>query len=178
MGIKELHKKAMAGDRVAMSELADAYYKLGEKKNRNKSPIDVISTKYASLSRYWREASHKTTLPSEEDSVSYVTGNCYQLHPHTAYVKYSNIGDCYVATCVYGSYDCPQVWTLRRFRDNSLDHSWFGKRFIQAYYSVSPFIVKVFGSKRWFNRVCKSALNKFVTKLQNKGVDSSPYSDY
>ena len=25
---------------------------------------------------------------------------------------------CYVATCVYGSYDCPEVWVLRRFRDN------------------------------------------------------------
>lgn len=23
---------------------------------------------------------------------------------------------CYIATCVYGSYDCPQVWILRRFR--------------------------------------------------------------
>ena len=28
---------------------------------------------------------------------------------------------CYIATCVYGSYDCPQVQTLRRFRD---DTSW------------------------------------------------------
>ena len=26
-------------------------------------------------------------------------------------------GGCYVATAVYGSYDCPQVWTLRRYRD-------------------------------------------------------------
>ena len=26
-------------------------------------------------------------------------------------------GPCYVATAVYGSYDCPEVWTLRRFRD-------------------------------------------------------------
>lgn len=24
---------------------------------------------------------------------------------------------CYIATSVYGSYDCPEVWTLRRFRD-------------------------------------------------------------
>ena len=24
---------------------------------------------------------------------------------------------CYIATCVYGSYDCPQVWILRRYRD-------------------------------------------------------------
>lgn len=32
----------------------------------------------------------------------------------------SNNG-CYIATCVYGSYDCPQVWILRRFRDDILD---------------------------------------------------------
>ena len=24
-------------------------------------------------------------------------------------------GGCYIATAVYGSYDCPQVWTLQRF---------------------------------------------------------------
>ena len=27
---------------------------------------------------------------------------------------------CYVATAVYGSYDCPEIWTLRRFRDKVL----------------------------------------------------------
>ena len=34
--------------------------------------------------------------------------------------NHSDSQGCYVATCVYGSYDCPQVWTLRRFRDNTL----------------------------------------------------------
>ncbi len=29
-------------------------------------------------------------------------------------------GACYVAACVYVSYDCPQVWTLRPFRDAGL----------------------------------------------------------
>ncbi|MFR9028073.1 MAG: DUF2726 domain-containing protein [Clostridium sp.] len=28
---------------------------------------------------------------------------------------------CYIATAVYGSYDCPQVWVLRRFRDQILE---------------------------------------------------------
>ena len=28
----------------------------------------------------------------------------------------TKIGACYIATAVYGSYDCPQVWVLRRFR--------------------------------------------------------------
>ena len=27
---------------------------------------------------------------------------------------------CYIATCVYGSYDCSPVWILRRFRDSFL----------------------------------------------------------
>lgn len=38
-------------------------------------------------------------------------------------------GGCYIATFVYGSYDCSQVWTLRRFRDNTLDETWYGRFF-------------------------------------------------
>jgi hypothetical protein len=86
-------------------------------------------------------------------------------------------GGCYVATCVYGSYDCPEVWTLRRFRDGKLSASWFGRRFIRIYYAVCPKIIKLFGNKKWFNNFWKPILNKFVCKLQNSGIDSSPYSD-
>ena len=35
--------------------------------------------------------------------------------------KVQNENGCYIATCVYGSYDCPQVLTLRRFRDYESD---------------------------------------------------------
>jgi len=84
---------------------------------------------------------------------------------------------CYVATCVYGSYDCPEVWTLRRFRDNILSDLWFGRGFIQVYYSVSPKIVELFGNTKWFNRLWKLILDRFVRKLQNKGIDDSPYSN-
>ena len=79
-------------------------------------------------------------------------------------------GGCYVATCVYGSYDCPEVWTLRRYRDTKLSKSWFGKRFVHVYYAVSPKIVEVFGNKKWFNRLLKPILNKIVRKLQNSGI--------
>ena len=37
---------------------------------------------------------------------------------------------CYVATCVYGSYDCPEVWVLRRYRDYVLEESILGRAFI------------------------------------------------
>ena len=45
----------------------------------------------------------------------------------------SNPGGCYVATAVYGSYDCPEVWTLRRYRDFELASTWYGRAFIRTY---------------------------------------------
>lgn len=88
----------------------------------------------------------------------------------------SSKGGCYVATSIYGSYDCPEVWTLRRFRDDTLAHSWFGRQFIRVYYAVSPRIVDLFGNSAWFHRLWKPVINLLVVKLQNNGVDSSPYS--
>ncbi len=86
-------------------------------------------------------------------------------------------GGCYVATCVYGSYDCPQVWTLRRFRDERLAHSGFGRLFIKIYYAVSPTAVKLFGNTAWFRRFWKGLLDSLVAKLNGKGVLDTPYQD-
>ena len=58
---------------------------------------------------------------------------------------------CYVATCVYGSYDCPAVWVLRRFRDDYLEKSLMGRCFISLYYAVSPSLVNVLGGNRIIN---------------------------
>ena len=86
-------------------------------------------------------------------------------------------GGCYVATAVYGSYDCPQVWTLRRYRDNTLAQSWYGRLFIHSYYAVSPTLVKWFGDTNWFKNLWRGKLDKMVEKLQAEGVDSTPYQD-
>ena len=32
---------------------------------------------------------------------------------------------CYIATSIYGSYDCLEVWTLRRYRDYKLSKKIF-----------------------------------------------------
>ena len=91
--------------------------------------------------------------------------------------NHSDSQGCYVATCVYGSYDCPQVWTLRRFRDNTLAKSVFGRAFIRFYYAVSPTIVKWFGQTSWFKRMWQGTLDKLVQKLNAQGVESTPYQD-
>ncbi len=86
-------------------------------------------------------------------------------------------GGCYVATAVYGSYNCPEVWTLRRFRDGILSKTWYGRAFIHTYYAISPTLVKLFGKNLWFYNVCKPKLDKLVTKLNKQGVENSPYQD-
>ncbi len=84
---------------------------------------------------------------------------------------------CYVATAVYGSYDCPQVWTLRRFRDHTLAETWYGRAFIRTYYAVSPTLVKWFGHTEWFKKIWRGKLDCMVAKLQSEGIESTPYED-
>ena len=84
---------------------------------------------------------------------------------------------CYIATCVYGSYDCPQVWTLRRFRDERLAQSVCGRAFIRTYYAVSPKLVRWFGSSRVFRSMWKPMLDHMVGSLKAKGFQDTPYQD-
>ena len=98
-------------------------------------------------------------------------------HSDPSFGGYSHSDGCYVATCVYGSYDCPEVWTLRRYRDNTLAITWYGRLFIKMYYAISPALVKWFGNTYWFRRFWKSKLDKMIATLQSNGVESTPYKD-
>lgn len=84
---------------------------------------------------------------------------------------------CYIATAVYGAYDCPEVWTLRRYRDFTLDKTWYGRLLIKSYYKISPFLVRYFGNTSLFRLLGKRLLDKLVDKLNRIGYKNTPYSD-
>ncbi|MDR3107353.1 MAG: hypothetical protein LBU05_04040, partial [Bifidobacteriaceae bacterium] len=86
-------------------------------------------------------------------------------------------GGCYVATAVYGSYDCPQVWTLRRYRDLNLRATHRGRAFVGGYYAVSPRLVRWFAGSSWFNAVVKAVLDRMVESLRRRGYSDAPYVD-
>lgn len=88
-----------------------------------------------------------------------------------------NLNGCYVATAVYGSYDCSEVWTLRRFRDYVLAKTWYGRMFIHIYYTISPTLVKWFGKTAWFKKMWKPRLDSMVTRLNAAGIKNTPYQD-
>ena len=95
---------------------------------------------------------------------------------HT-YKDDSQSGGCYIATCVYGSYDCPAVWTLRRFRDETLGSSLPGRHFIRSYYALAPKAVKWFGNSAWFHHFWRGRLDRLVASLRERGVADTPYED-
>lgn len=95
----------------------------------------------------------------------------------------SNISDevsskgCYIATAVYGSYDCPEVWILRRFRDYFLDRYYLGKKFINFYYKHSPNWVKKYGNRRFIFGCAKKILDVICRFLYKIGYSDSFYID-
>lgn len=116
------------------------------------------------------------------DILSSLEKKCIEKYGETGINFYlpdtkSDEGGCYIATCVYGSYDCPEVWVLRRFRDYKLKESWCGRCFIRIYYSISPTIVRWFGTTKWFNHIWKARLDNIVKRLKEKGYHDTHYHD-
>ena len=75
---------------------------------------------------------------------------------------------CYIATAVYGSYDAPEVMTLRRFRDETLKNSAFGRWFIRTYYRLSPPVAEKLKNTKRINAFVRSILDKWVERLNRK----------
>ena len=134
-------------------------------------PIITLWTSYGVNKEYIKKRIDTTLseLPIKRIAHSKPTENSQKTQ--------KNSGGCYVATCVYGSYDCPQVWTLRRFRDFKLSKSFLGRLFIKTYYKISPKIVKLFGKQKWFKVFWKKRLDKMVFRLQKDGYENTPYYD-
>lgn len=127
---------------------------------------------------------NSTAIQIRQDKINGWQDKLVELDP--TYVKPSkpaptantnSSSGCYVATAVYGSYDCPQVWTLRRFRDYTLAETWYGRAFIKTYYAISPTLVKWFGETNWFKNMWRKPLDFMVSKLNKQGVEDTPYID-
>lgn len=79
--------------------------------------------------------------------------------------KKSGKGACYIATAVYGSYNCNKVMTLRKFRDEYLEKRLWGKIFISIYYKISPKLVKIIKKNSWIENKIRTILDHIIVKL-------------
>lgn len=80
--------------------------------------------------------------------------------------KNNDNGACYIATAVYGDYNCPEVKVLRNFRDNYLLKYKVGKAFVNYYYKYSPNLVRKLKKYNTINRLVKRILSKVIRLLR------------
>ncbi len=73
---------------------------------------------------------------------------------------------CYIATMAFGNYDHPQVIILRKYRDEVLSKSNFGKWFIKTYYFYSPQMVEKMKNKKTLNIIIRKSLNQVIKLIK------------
>lgn len=71
---------------------------------------------------------------------------------------------CYVATAIFGN-TSPETTVLRKWRDQTLSQYYAGRLFIQAYYKISPVLLRIMPS--WTKPITKSILIRFVQAIRN-----------
>jgi ribosomal protein L7/L12 len=75
---------------------------------------------------------------------------------------------CFIATACYGDYYAPEVKLLRRYRDEVLQHSTWGRAFIRVYYTFSPPLANMLAqSEKGKKFVRKYFLAPLIRFIQN-----------
>ena len=172
--------------------VSEGYAVLNAPNTTNRIVVSGVNILKGSLDIYLQ--SHKgriantTSVENYSDEIKNCAATIQKYDPDFRLEKYheqylallkeaSAESGCYIATAVYGSYNCPQVWTLRRYRDYKLAKTWYGRVFIRTYYAISPSLVAWFGDTTWFKKMWRNKLDHMVVDLKIKGFEDTPYQD-
>lgn len=80
----------------------------------------------------------------------------------------TNNKNCYIATLVYEDIDHPKVMFLRKYRDEKLLTSLWGKLFTKLYYLVSPSFVKILRPYKNIQKFIRKILDMLIVKLSKQ----------
>lgn len=78
---------------------------------------------------------------------------------------------CFIATACYGDYNSPQVLVFRKYRDEKLKKSEFGKLVIKTYYFFSPFFAHIIENSELLKMtIIKTILNPLQKLIEKKST--------
>lgn len=72
---------------------------------------------------------------------------------------------CFIATAAFESDKTPEVLSLKKFRDDVLINYWWGRRFIDIYYFISPSIARAMHQHSWSKRPVRGVLRFLLEKV-------------
>jgi hypothetical protein len=131
----------------------------------NYSAVKPIQSSVSSTDKPSHSSASSYSSPSYNSSYS---SPSYNKSSYTPTSKQKMNEGCYVATMAYGDYNHPQVLTLRRFRDDVLLKSIFGRLFVKIYYYVSPKLVRLLRDSETVNTFIRKILDRFCLVLNQK----------
>jgi tetratricopeptide (TPR) repeat protein len=157
-GLRWLRKAAEAGDANGMAILGFALVERMQKRG---------TTSDAQEGWVWirKAATLGNRGASEMVAVSHAARAAMGRNVSSQGARPAQNGGCYIATAVDGSYESPQVMTLRRLRDATLRRTWWGPACIRIYYAVSPRLAVHFGGASVLNRISRRILDRIVARL-------------
>ena len=79
-------------------------------------------------------------------------------------------GMCFIATAAFESAEAPEVAFLRKFRDDTLLCSKFGRFFVRAYYQVSPPLAKIVSQSQALKRFSRAVLRYLIQYLRSRKI--------
>lgn len=169
----------MAYKPIVLIEINDDTHKTPDRKERDQKvkaiceeagiPLITLWTSYGINSEYI-EKRIATGIDQAKSPVRIAHSKDKKADSEKASKGSGKSEGCYIATAVYGSYDCSQVIILRRYRDNVLSTHFFGRAFIRIYYFISPWLVANFADKKWFNSFFRKRLDQMIIDLKAKGI--------
>ena len=140
-------------------------YAMNQIRSKHTAMKTTIPTSDYSKKSAVKSKSHTPSSKSKYFSDSY-TDNNESRYISTQQPETEKNEGCYIATAVYGSYGAPEVMILRRFRDETLKNSVFGRWFIRTYYRLSPPVAKKLKNMKLINAFVRHILDKWIKKLE------------
>jgi hypothetical protein len=135
---------------------------------KTKYPETKVSSTTSSYSKPASTPTYATTSTTSSNTSSSNVQRTTTSSTSSQQTQPAKKEGCYIATAVYGSYDAPEVMTLRRFRDETLRNSAFGRWFIRTYYRLSPPVAEKLKNAKRINAFVRSILDKWVERLNRK----------
>lgn len=106
-------------------------------------------------------------------SIEKYTLNEPKLVPQKQYAQKKVNSGCFIATACYGNYNSTEVLVLRKFRDETLLKTFFGKIFVSFYYLISPFFAKLISKSDLLKKYTrKFFLDPIVAALKKSNYEA------
>ncbi|MDG9669612.1 hypothetical protein ONV78_17880 [Hahella sp. CR1] len=83
---------------------------------------------------------------------------------HEEFSKKAEDKRCFVATHLYGI-DDPRTEALRQYRDLKLSKTWYGRRLISIYYTLSPALVRISRPHPIVSKVLKLIVDRILNTI-------------